>query len=163
MNMPHADGVYGFESAEAASLNLIPLSIRYRLDACAIKLHLQQWQRLLVSEREQLMRMPFACADESSAWTVCLTALLQHRCGCLPDRLTDTALPDWQQLDDWPSVIIERCIELDIALPAVAAWRGLCAPDRHALFKLARSRHEYTLLAAALLELIGDVEHAHRV
>lgn len=156
MTSVRTDKFYGFESIEATSLALIPLSIRYRLDCCAIKLHLQQWLRFALAERAQLVHLPFADAADVAQWATQLTTLVQQHCGCTPDRLTDAATPVWQQHDRWPAVIIERCAELELALPEVAVWRDLPAPDRHALFKIARSRHDYVQLTAALHELTGD-------
>jgi hypothetical protein len=150
------NGCYRFESIEATSLALIPLVIRYRLDQCAIKLHLQQWQQFSQTERAHLLHMAFTSTDDTAAWAEQLTAFVQRRCNVAPDRLVEASLPDWQNLDRWPATILERCTQLRLPLPALSAWQHLTPQHRHALCKIARSRHEYLLLEAALQEFLPN-------
>ena len=152
---------YACESAEATSLTLIPLSIRYRLDCCAIKLHLRQWQQFTLAERECLLRLPFTSADDIRAWAAQLTAVAQQRCNCLPDQLTDTGEAAWLQLAQWPADVVERCRQLDLPLPALRFWQQLAPPHRHALFKIAHSHHDFLQLPAALREILS-VDNLHR-
>ena len=152
MSVLHTIGCYRFESIEATSLALIPLLVRYRLDHCSIKLHLRQWQQFSQVEREQLLQMAFTSPADAATWEAHLTAVLQQRCLCAPDRLIDTVTPAWQQLDQWPVEIVDRCAQLGLALPALAIWQSLTTPHRHALYKIARSRHDHVHLAAALHE-----------
>ena len=163
MNNSLANHFYDFESIEATSLALIPLSIRYRLDCCAIKLHLRQWQRFTLTERAQLLRAPFATAADTQAWVVQLATVLQLRCDCSPDRFIDTTTPAWLQKDRWPAEIVDRCTQLALPLPALDSWQRLAAPHRHALCKIARSRHDYVHLPAALREMLSvdDPHHAN--
>lgn len=153
--------LYGFESLEATSLTLIPLSIRYRLDCCAIKLHLRQWQQFTLAERERLLRSPFASSADITAWAAQLTTIAQQRCNCLPDQLTDTTEAAWLRMDQWPADVVERCRQLDLPLPALHVWQQLATPHRHALFKIAHSRHDFLQLPAALREMLC-VDDLHR-
>ncbi len=148
---------YGFESSDATSLALIPLSIRYRLDHCAIKLHLQQWQQFTLTERDDLLRSPFACTADVKDWATQITAIVQLRCNCAPDQFIDEATPPWLQMDCWPDEVANRCTQIDMLLPPLQVWQQLAPPHRHALCKIARSRHEYVHLPEALAEMLaGD-------
>ena len=155
MSVLHTSGCYRFESIEATSLALIPLLVRYRLDHWSIKLHLRQWQQFSQTEREQLLQLAFTSPADATAWQAYLTAILQQRCACAPDRFIDTATPAWQQLDQLPVEIVDRCAQLNLPLPTLDAWQSLAAPHRHALCKIARSRHDYLLLKAALQDFIA--------
>ena len=153
MNRSNLGYFYSFESPEATSLTLIPLTIRYRLDQCAIKLHLQQWQQFTLPERDNLLRMPFASSVDFKAWLAQLTAIVQLRCNCAPDQLIETATPVWLQTDRWPDDVVNRCTQMELPLPPLHVWQQLAPPHRHALCKIARSRHEYIHLPVALAEM----------
>ena len=154
MSSPALPFFYSFESPDATSLALIPLTIRYRLDQCAIKLHLQQWQQFTLPEREALLRSPFGCSADSKAWLVQLTAVVQLRCHCAPDQLIDTATPPWLQTDRWPDDVVNRCTQMALPLPPLQSWQQLAPPLRHALCKIARSRHDYVHLPVALATML---------
>ena len=161
MNGARAKDFYDFESIEATSLVLIPLSIRYRLDYCAVKLHLRQWQQFTLAERTQLLELAFDSIADSQAWALKLTTIVQLRCDCAPDRVIDAAEPAWLQMDRWPAEVVDRCLQLAIPLPGLRAWQQLAAPHRHAICKIARSRHDYVHLPAALREIL-PVDDTHR-
>jgi hypothetical protein len=160
MNGVPAKYFYGFESFEATSLALIPLSMRYRLDYCAIKLHLRQWQQFTLAERDDFVCAPFVSATDAQAWASRLTAVVQQRCGCPPDHLTDTGTPAWLQPDTLPADLVSRCAQLGLPLPALRIWQQLPSQQRHALYKTARSRHDFVHLQAALNEILPfDATH----
>ena len=46
-----------FEPAEARSLQWLPLAVRYKLDACGLRLSLGQWQALSEAARLQLLQL----------------------------------------------------------------------------------------------------------
>ena len=150
MSHSPARNFYDFESIEATSLTLIPLSIRYRLDHCTIKLHLRQWQQFTLAERALLLHLPFVSTTDTQAWAARLASILQLRCDCPPDHFTDPDVPVWLQMDKWPVEVVDRCAQLALSLPVVSVWQQLAVPHRHALCKIARSRHEYMHLPAAL-------------
>lgn len=45
-----------FESASARSLDWLPLAVRYKLDAAGLRLTLEQWKALPITERGDLLR-----------------------------------------------------------------------------------------------------------
>ena len=46
-----------FEPEEARSLQWLPLAVRYKLDACGLRLSLGQWQALSEAARLQLLQL----------------------------------------------------------------------------------------------------------
>jgi hypothetical protein len=52
------DRVFDFEPAAARELQWLPLAVRYKLDACGLKIGLKEWQALALADREALLRCP---------------------------------------------------------------------------------------------------------
>ena len=66
------DGFYPFEGPATTSLELIPLSVRHKLDCAEVKLHLQQWQALDIDERALLVREACDTGNEGRGTANCL-------------------------------------------------------------------------------------------
>jgi hypothetical protein len=75
-------------AGDEAGLDLIPRSVRDKLDRVGIKLHLKEWQQLSVDERRELRDS--ACDDTATvdAYRSRLEAMVHHRSGRLPEKLT---------------------------------------------------------------------------
>ena len=73
-------------AAEPADLELIPRSVRDKLDRVGIKLHLKEWQQLSIEER--ILLRDAACGDNAEAETyrIRLVEMVQARTGRTPDR-----------------------------------------------------------------------------
>lgn len=72
---------------EPADLELIPRSVRDKLDRVGIKLHLKEWQQLSLAERALLRDM--ACGDDEEVRAYCrrLEEVVRARTGRMPERL----------------------------------------------------------------------------
>jgi hypothetical protein len=68
-------------------LDLIPRSVRDKLDKVGIKLHLADWQRLSLDERRRLVDLPCAAPEEIERYRSDLDRLVSERAGRPPDRL----------------------------------------------------------------------------
>ena len=47
--------LFEFESDFVASLRCVPMAVRFKLDACGIKLTLRQWSRFTRGDRQDLL------------------------------------------------------------------------------------------------------------
>jgi hypothetical protein len=72
---------------ETPALDLIPRSVRDKLDRIGIKLHLREWQALTLEERGDLCREPCGSPTEITTYRVLVVRLVQARTGRTPDTL----------------------------------------------------------------------------
>jgi hypothetical protein len=141
--------IYTFEGEPTRSLELIPLSVRYKLDCCEIKLHLSQWQALPLGERSALLTQACASADELLAYRALLDRLVNTYAG---EAATGHSLKGdeaWRNLQRWPQVVRDQAQQQGLALPELYCWQQLSEADRHALFVLGRSQHSKAEFKAA--------------
>ena len=151
---------YAFESIEATSLALIPLSIRYKLDCCGIKLHLRQWQKMSLAQRTLLLQTHCSDDAEIAAYAALLRQIIQQIDDGEADPQPFDATAAWRITDAWPATIIAQCQAQSLSLPSLSGWRQLAPAQRHALLTLAKSRHESHHLAAAFAQLLPlDATH----
>lgn len=143
-------GLYAFESDETLSLAIIPLSVRYKLDVCEVKLHLQQWQKLPLSDRQALVAAAFASEADIAACRKLLHGLIDRNCGEVATAHPLTGDEPWLDASRWPQVVVDQCEHESLVLPPVERWRMLDEAQRHALFVLGRSKHSQREFAAAL-------------
>ncbi len=144
------DGFYPFEGPQAVSLELIPLSIRHKLDCAEIKLHLPQWQALDLDERALLLHAPCRTPSDIRAYRSLLDAMIDrhHAVPATPHPLSGGE--PWRDLRRWPEVVCAQCVKQQLALPPVERWAALDEADRHALFVLGRSKHSQAEFVAAM-------------
>jgi hypothetical protein len=69
------------------ALELMPRSVRDKLDRVGIKLHLAEWQMLTLEERGRLRDQVCEGAGEIDRYRADLEALVRARCGKSADRL----------------------------------------------------------------------------
>ncbi len=150
------DGFYPFEGPEATSLELIPLSIRHKLDCAEIKLHLPQWHSLGHGERAQLLRAPCGTAAEIDAYRELLNKMVDRHHAVPPTSHPLTGDEPWLTLSCWPQVVVDQCARQQLPLPAVGHWQRLGEADRHALFVLGRSKHSQADFKAAMRLFFGS-------
>jgi len=75
------------QRAAEAALTLMPRAVRDKLDAVGVKLHLAEWDRLPMVDRERLRDLDCASSDEIDRYRERLIAMLREHCGKDPDRL----------------------------------------------------------------------------
>lgn len=144
------EGLYPFEGPTTASLELIPLSVRHKLDCAEIKLHLPQWQALTLDERARLLRTPCRTPVEVSAYRALLHEMIDHHHAVPPTAHPLTGDEPWRVLSRWPQVVVDQCARQQLPLPSLEHWQALGEADRHALFVLGRSKHSLAEFAGAM-------------
>jgi len=75
----------------AERLDLMPRTVRDKLDRVGIKLHLEQWQRLPMAERERLRDLPCEQADDVTRYATTVEQLVIGLSGQPPDRIKPRA------------------------------------------------------------------------
>ncbi len=143
-------GLYPFESDETLSLAIIPLTVRYKLDVCEVKLHLQQWQKLPLADRQALVAAAFASQADIDACSKLLHALVDRHFGEAATAHPLSGDAPWLDASRWPQDVIDQCERESLALPPVERWSMLDEAQRHALFVLGRSKHSQREFRAAL-------------
>jgi len=68
-------------------LELMPRSVRNKLDRVGIKLHLAEWSQLTLDERARLRDRACESRDEVDQYRTELEELVRVRCGKSADRL----------------------------------------------------------------------------
>ncbi len=122
-------------------IRCIPMIVRFKLDACGIKLKLAEWSRFNVTERECLATLPCYSPGDIARYRRYLEQCIQHRTGNQPTYLGTAADPLWAMLTQVPQCIFDRFIELGAAIN-VGQWQALTELQRFALLKLTRPGHE---------------------
>ncbi len=150
------DGCYPFEGPATTSLELIPLSVRHKLDCAEVKLHLSQWQALSRDERALLVSEACVTEPEIESYREQLNAMIarHHAVPATPHPLAGNE--PWRALTGWPQVIVDQCGQQNIRLPAPERWQSLAEADRHALFVLGRSKHSQAEFVAAMQLFFGS-------
>jgi hypothetical protein len=149
-------GFYPFEGPATIDLSLIPLSIRYKLDRAEIKLHLTQWQKISLDDRQRLLDTPCGTATEVIAYRALLLELIERYFSAPPTSHPLTSDEPWANSSRWPQVVIEQSEKQSTALPPVEKWQTLSEIDRHALFVLGRSKHAHQEFIAAMALFFKD-------
>ena len=72
---------------ELEPLELIPRSMRGKLDRARIKMHLAEWQRLSLEERRQLREAPCDTPTEVERYRAAVIDVVRRRTGKTPDDL----------------------------------------------------------------------------
>ncbi len=150
------DGFYPFEGPATTSLELIPLSVRHKLDCAEVKLHLTQWQGLTMDERTLLLRRACASSDEVRAYRELLDEMIDRHLAVPATPHPLSGDETWRELSRWPQVVMDQCESQSVSLPPVAKWQALEESDRHALFVLGRSKHSQAEFIAAMQLFFAD-------
>ncbi len=78
------------DAAAAERLELMPRSVRDKLDRVGIKMHLKDWQRLDMAERRHLRDLPCGSDDEICRYGALVEQLVRRVTGRPPERFGTT-------------------------------------------------------------------------
>jgi len=145
---------FQFEMDFVESLRCIPMQVRYKLDACGIKLTLTHWHQLSYSQRQQLVDLPIEATTEIQQYQNLLQNWILSQTGEMA-----AALPVEKQ-DAWvdavtpgsiPESVRSQATDVGVVL-SQSQWELLTPLQRFALIKLSRSGHENRNFLPALKE-----------
>lgn len=141
---------FQFEADFVDSLRCIPMSVRYKLDTCGVKLKLHQWNKFTESDRHQTVELPCTTADEIRNYHDFLHQLVQQR---TKETATDLAIdehPPWHD-ETIPESVQVQAQDVGITITQ-AQWESLTSIQRFVLIKLSRSTHENANFLPAVKE-----------
>ena len=151
-NLPHVE-YFDFErDFMEDNIRCIPMIVRFKLDACGIKLKLKEWSKMDQAERESLAVLPIAGDKDLSIYRNYVEQAIMRNTGEIP-----TLLPSNQQNLLWsdttqiPRAVVDRLTELNQAI-TIEQWQSLGVLKRYALLKLSKPGHENRNFPRALKE-----------
>jgi hypothetical protein len=143
---------FKFESDFAEpNIKCIPMIVRFKLDACGIKLTLTEWSRMSVDERVHCAEASCATAKAVHRYGEDLRKLILERTGIPVARIPIEEFPLWSNPDLVAESVLDRLALEGVSL-AVHEWKLLSDLQRFALVKLSRSSHESKNFMKAMAE-----------
>jgi hypothetical protein len=133
------------------NVRCIPMSVRFKLDACGIKLKLAEWSRLNVTERENLANFSCEAPDEIAQYRQYLKQLVFTHTGNHATDLPVMQNPTWGLLDEIPYPLQEKLNEFKWSV-SLQQWKSLSDLQRFALLKLSYPGHENKNFPKAMME-----------
>jgi hypothetical protein len=144
--------MFRFEQEFAGSLRCIPMTVRFKLDQCGIKLSLRQWSRFEQQERTRLLELPCEERTEIELWRREVEELIRMRSSQPAENLPVELHPLWADTSQVPQQLADFAIDLKIAPPSPQQWAALSPLQRFTLLKLSRAKHDNVNFIPAMRE-----------
>ncbi|MBA4055660.1 MAG: nitrate reductase associated protein [Marivirga sp.] len=136
----------------------IPMIVRFKLDACGIKLKLAEWSKMTVEERNKLAESSCDTSEEVKTYGRFVQHLVRAHSNQEATSLAIDPAPAWAQLHEVPQVLQGKIAEFNISI-SLRQWKMLRPLQRFALIKLSAGGHEHKNLYKALHEFQLAGEH----
>lgn len=143
------------------NVRCIPMIVRFKLDACGIKLKLEEWCRFTVEERNMLVHKNCTTYHDTLLYRTYLQQLVLQRTGLSATDLPLESEPAWADEEKVFNMLAFKAKQLGIYI-SVRKWTQLTNLQRFALIKLSRQSHESKNLPAALKEF-GLLKEMHEI
>ena len=134
-----------------AGIRCIPMIVRFKLDACGIKLKLTEWGKMTPGVRHHLAVSACKTEEEVLTYHNFLFDLVRCLTGNAPTLIPVENDPAWARMDEIPYTIKERLEEIGVVC-LHTQWQQLTDLQRFALLKLSYSGHEHKNFSKALKE-----------
>jgi hypothetical protein len=143
---------FAFENDFAENgIRCIPMIVRFKLDACGIKLKLSEWSRISAPDRETLVELPIATTQDLQHYREFLKELVLQKTGKEATELGEPATTAWSAKEEIPAGLKEKAGNLNVVI-SVEKWKSLTDLQRFSLLKLSESAHEQKNLPRAIKE-----------
>jgi hypothetical protein len=133
------------------NIRCIPMIVRFKLDACGIKLKLNEWCLLSTEERNLLVYQECKSAEERVAYKRMLQTLVLDKTGQEAANLKIESIPDWSKTENIFKNLEVKAKKFGLII-SVEKWQQLSNLQRFALIKLSSQNHESKNLPKALTE-----------
>jgi hypothetical protein len=133
------------------NVRCIPMIVRFKLDACGIKLKLTEWSKMSTEQRMVLAELQCESSTDVAAYREYLRQLIKSITKQNATDLTIDQNPQWAQLSEIPAILIEKVTEFNLSL-SLSQWKGLDTLQRFALLKLSAASHENRNFPKAMRE-----------
>ncbi len=156
--------LFAFESDFVSTLRCVPMAVRFKLDACGIKLSLRQWSRFTRGDRQDLLTALCESPAEVEAYRAGLVALIALRAGEPARTLVEAPCAQWNDPDNVPTSVAQQAHLVGLAPPSRTQWGRLTRLQRFVLLKLTRDKHDNLNFAPAMIEfgIAGALTRAHQ-
>jgi len=133
------------------NVRCIPMVVRFKLDACGVKLKLAEWSTFSASERTMLAMTPCNTYDNVMRYREHLRLLVWKHTGSEATPLSVDENPLWSILSRIPDMLLAKLQELGARI-SLQQWQSLSDLQRFALIKLSAAKHEQKNFPKALKE-----------
>lgn len=133
------------------SIRCIPMIVRFKLDACGIKLKLSEWNQFSMTERTSLTILPSKTEVEIANYRKHVQQLVLRHTGEGATELPVEKNPAWATLDHMEDSLQEKLKEFNCTL-SISQWQSLSDLQRFVLLKLSRPNHENKNFAKSMKE-----------
>ncbi len=123
------------------NVRCIPMIVRFKLDACGIKLKLSEWSKMQVTEKRNLAELVCDSNEDILHYRDYLSQVIFKRTGNLATALSIDLNPDWANTHDVPQVLQEKLQEFNAGI-SLRQWYTLNELQRFVLLKLCKPGHE---------------------
>jgi hypothetical protein len=132
------------------NVRCIPMIVRFKLDACGIKLKLKEWSKMNVEQREHLALFPCATGAEIAQYRTYVQKIVFDHTGSEATEFPVLQNPTWS-IAEIPFPVEEKLKEFNWAI-SIAQWATLNDLQRFALLKLSYPGHENRNFPRAMKE-----------
>lgn len=133
------------------NIRCIPMCVRFKLDACGIKMQLREWSKISVSERNNLANMKCTTNRDIQNYRNYLKQIIFNKTKNNATELPVERNPLWNNINEIPQSLIERLQEFNWLI-SLRQWRELSILQRFALMKLCKPGHEHKNFPKAVKE-----------
>lgn len=138
-NFEAKPSVFRFESDFLPSLECVPMLVRFKLDACGLKLSLDAWRKLPLPVRQLLLRMPAGTDQQIFRYQKYLTEMIDRWANGSAQSIAAATAQTWSNLGEVAVTVRVKAREIGVNPPSIADWRRLTPLQRYALVKLTKS------------------------
>lgn len=132
-------------------IRCIPMIVRFKLDACGIKLKLSEWSKFSINERNILCEMECNNQAELGFYRNYLQQLVYNYTFKEATELTIDKNPDWSHTNEVPFLLQHELIKYNWKI-SLLQWKSLTSLKRFVLMKLSKAGHENKNFPKAIKE-----------
>lgn len=132
-------------------MRCIPMIVRFKLDACGIKLKLSEWSKFSINERELLSEIKCEQKFELEFYRNYLQQLVYNYNGKKAAELTIDEDPAWSHVNEIPFLLKQELAKYHWRI-SLLQWKSLTNLKRFALMKLCKPGHENKNFPKAIKE-----------
>ncbi len=143
MNLEKDEAIY-FKFEEdfvEENIRCIPMCVRFKLDACGIKLQLREWSKMSIIERNSLAEMPCITDKDIREYRNYLNHIIFNHTGKKATELLIEQNSAWSNAYKIPQLVIEKLEEFGWVI-SLWQWGELSNLQRFVLMKLCKPGHE---------------------
>jgi hypothetical protein len=133
------------------NIKCVPMIVRFKLDACGIKLKLSEWTRMTIVERNLLIDTAFVTKLEIKNYHLLVQEIVLKSTGHDAKLLSIDNKPAWADIENVSDEVNEKAKEFGWQIE-LEDWKHLTSLQRFALLKLCRSGHENKNFPVAMKE-----------